>query len=188
MVRGSSPRRPTSICNDLLQIQSLLLNNCCNNVALTGKLLLTFQSSFIQNFPLVKTWNIKHWSVLIRLLSMINCNIIWVPLVKILIYLYIYLNNLIIHPSITKFYFILLSIRPSDRFLIVVFPITCHIPVKDRKCKQEKVESSRGIMKISKRLIGSPLFGLGEPNICIHLVCFTRIVVVVVCGIRTFKY
>ncbi len=43
-------------------------------------------------------------------------------------------------------------------------------------------------MKISKRLIGSPLFGLGEPNICIHLVCFTRIVVVVVCGIRTFKY
>ena len=39
-----------------------------------------------------------------------------------------------------------------------------------------------------KRLIGSPLFGLGEPNICIHLVCFTRIVVVVVCGIRAFKY
>ena len=43
------------ICNDLLQIQSLLLNNCCNNVALTGKLLLTFQSRFLQNFPLVKT-------------------------------------------------------------------------------------------------------------------------------------
>ena len=32
------------------------------------------------------------------------------------------------------------------------------------------------------------LFDLGEPNICIHLVCFTKIVVVVVCGIRTFKY
>lgn len=116
------------------------------------------------------------------------CNIIWVPLVKILIYLYIYLNNLIIHPSITKFYFILLSIRPSDRFLIVYSLSPVISPSKIENVNKKKVESSREIMKISKRLIGSPLFGFGEPNICIHLVCFTRIVVVVVCGIRTFKY
>ena len=67
VVRGSSPHRPTSIWNDLLQIQSLLLNNCCNNVALTGKLLLTFQSRFLQKFlkyfqpnsESFKAWNFK---------------------------------------------------------------------------------------------------------------------------------
>jgi hypothetical protein len=42
-----------------------------------------------------------------------------------------------------------------------------------------------GIVGLSRP---APLFGLGEPNICIHLVCFIRIVVVVVCGIPTFKY